>query len=126
MGTQYPDLVFDKRDGLWLDSFAAGSSNLREAQNIVNHLLWDIRCGKHDGCAILQPTDNAVWSYVLNKGLSTAKHLFNLVLDLKVECRLHEVYLYPLHISGERMISTSIDGLSQGNHNTGVSLGFDI
>ena len=126
MGTQYPDLTFDERDGLWLESFAAGSSNLREAQNIVNHLLRDIRCGKHDGCAILQPTDNAVWSYVLNKGLSTAKHLFKLVLELKIECRLHEVYLHPLHISGERMIATGIDGLSRGNRDAGVSLGFDI
>ncbi len=126
MGTQYPDLVFEERDGLRLKSFAVGSSNLHKAQNIVNHLFWDIRCGKHDGCAILQPTDNAVWSYALNKGMSTAKHLFTLVLDLEVECRLYEVHLYPLHISGDCMITTGIDRLTKGNLDAGVSLGFDI
>ena len=125
-GTQYPDLSFEAREGLWLESFAEGGSNLREAQNIVNHLLREIRSGKHDGCEILQPTDNAVWSYVWTKGMSTAKHLFNLTLELKVEARKHEVYIRTCHISGERMIASGIDGLSRGNYNAGVSLGFDV
>ena len=48
-GKQYPDLVFEGRDVLWRTEFAEGGSNLREAQNLANHLLADIRAGKHDG-----------------------------------------------------------------------------
>ena len=76
-GTQYPDLVLESRDGLWKPDFAVRGSNLREGQNIANHLLMDIRAGKHDGCEVWSATDNAVWSAVCNKGMSTAKHLFN-------------------------------------------------
>ena len=125
-GTQYPDLTFEERDGLWDAEFARDGSNLREAQNIVNHLLMDIGAGKHDGCELLCPTDNAVWSYVWTKGISTAKHLLNLVLELRVAAREHEVYIHTVHISGNRMIASGIDGLSHGDYHAGVSLGFDI
>ena len=40
--TQYPDGSLEGRDGLWAPELATGSSNLREAQNQVNHLLSDI------------------------------------------------------------------------------------
>ena len=125
-GTQYPDLVFEGRDGLWLTDFAEGGSNLREAQNLANHLLADIRAGKYDGCEVWTATDNAVWSYVWTKGLSTAKHLFGLVLELRIAARDHEVYLKTCHISGKRMIAAGMDGWSRGNHDAGLSLGYDI
>jgi len=125
-GTQFPGLEFEGRDGLWMTDFASGGSNLREAQNLVNHLLADIRAGKHDGCEVWCFTDNAVWSYVWTKGLSSARHLFHLVLDLRVAAREHEVYLRTCHISGERMIATGMDGWSRGNHDAGISLGYDI
>ena len=48
--TQYPDGTLTSREGLWDLQFAEGGSNLREAQNQVNHLLLEIRGGKHDGC----------------------------------------------------------------------------
>ena len=102
------------RDGLWLPEFALGGSNLREGTNMVNHLLKDVRAGKHDGCEVWCFTDNAVWSYVWNSGLSTAKHLFQLVLDLRIEARKHEVYIRSCHISGNKMIATGMDGWSRG------------
>ena len=74
--TQYPDRELSSRDGLWDVSFAAGGSNLREAQNHVNHLLLEIREGRHDGCEIWAATDNAVFSQVFNKGMSSARHFF--------------------------------------------------
>ena len=46
-GTQYPDGTFEGRDGLWKPDFAEGGSNLREAQNLTNHLLSEIRASKH-------------------------------------------------------------------------------
>ncbi len=62
----------------------------------------------------------------MNKGMSSAKHLFNLVVELKLECLDHEVYLHVCHLSGYRMIATGMDGWSQGNHEAGISLGYDI
>ena len=125
-GTQYPDLVFEGRDGLWKTEFAEGGSNLREAQNLANHLLSEIKAGNHDGCEVWCFTDNSVWSYVWTKGLSTARHLFYLVLELRIAAREHEVYLKTCHLSGDRMIATGMDGWSRGNHDAGLSLGFDV
>ena len=125
-GTQYPDLSLEGRDGLWCPEFAKGGSNLREAQNIVNHLLLEIRQGRHDGCEIWSASDNAVWSHVWHKGMSSAKHLFHLVLDLRLAAREHEVWIRMFHISGDRMIATGMDGRSRGNFDAGVSLGFDL
>jgi hypothetical protein len=71
-------------------------------------------------------TDNGCWSAVWRKGLSTARHLFNLVLKLKVACRDHEVYLTVCHISGDRMIETGVDGLSRGDFESGMLLGYDV
>ncbi len=54
--TQYPDGTRTLREGLWDLQFAKGGSNLREAQNQVNHLLPEIRAGKHDGCELWAAT----------------------------------------------------------------------
>ena len=124
--TQFPDLSIRGRRGVWEPSFADGGSNLREAQNQVNHLIQEVRAGLHDGCEVWAFTDNGCWSAVWLKGLSTAKHLFRLVLRLKIECRIHEVYLHVCHISGDRMIETGVDGWSRGDFETGVSLGYDL
>ena len=83
---------------------------MREAQNIVNHLLLEIRQGRHDGCEIWSASDNAVWSYVWHKGMSSAKYLFHLVLDLRLAAQEHEVWICMFHISGDRMIATGMGG----------------
>ena len=125
-GMQYPDMVLDGRVGLWMAGYAEGGSNVREGTNMTNHLLEDIKAGKHDGCEVWCFTDNSVWSYVWTKGLSTARHLFYLVLDLRIAAREHEVYIRTCHLSGNRMIATGMDGWSRGNHDAGLSLGFDV
>jgi hypothetical protein len=124
--TQFPDGSIKGRRGVWNADFAEGGSNLREAQNQVNHLIREIRAGMHDGCELWAFTDNGCWSAVWLKGLSTAKHLFELVLKLKIECRIHEVYLHVCHISGTRMIESGVDGWSRGNFDSGISLGYDL
>ena len=58
--TQYPHGTLTSREGLWDLQFAKGGSNLRKAQNQVNHLLLEIRAGKHDGCELWAVTDNSV------------------------------------------------------------------
>ena len=40
--TQYPDRLVSSREGLWDPEFSEGGSNLREAQNQVNHLIAEI------------------------------------------------------------------------------------
>jgi hypothetical protein len=124
--TQFPDGTIKGRCGVWKAEFATGGSNLREAQNQVNQLLQEVRAGLHDGCELWAITDNGCWSMVWLKGLSTAIHLFALVLELKVECRNHEVYLHVCHISGSRMIESGMDGWSRGDFESGISLGYDL
>ena len=126
MGIQYPDMVVEERDGLWNDETAVKSSNYREALNVANHLNHNISSGRHDSYEVWSATDNAVWSAVCNKGLSTARHLFLLLVDIKLLCYEHNVFLHPFHISGNRMIATGIDGLSRGDRNSGIALGYDI
>ncbi len=126
VAVQYPLLVVEERDGLWLEEYSAKSSNLREALNIANHLKHDITQGKHDGCEIWQATDNAVWSAVCNKGMSSARHLFDLLVELKQLAHQHNVFWRCFHISGARMIATGIDGLSRGDRDSGIALGYDI
>ena len=106
--------------------FAQRGSNLREAQNFGNHLVEEISSGLHDGCAVWAATDNAVWSAVWNKGLSTAKPLFWIVLDLRILCLKHKVFLDVFHVLGMRMIRTELDGRSRGDLDAGVSLGYDL
>ena len=125
-GTQYPDDHFEESHGLWIAKFADGGSNLREAQAQGNHLLEAIQAGKHDGCELWFFTDNSAWSAVWLKGMSKAKHLFKIVLQLKLECMKHEVWLNIRHASGNRMIAAGIDGMSRGNQDAGVALGHDI
>ena len=123
---QYPDLTIDERDGLWVPEITEKSSNLREALNIANHLKDDISKGRHDGCELWQATDNAVWSAVCNKGMSSARHLFDLLVEIKVLCYEHGVFYRCFHISGERMIACGVDGLSRGDKESGIALGHDL
>jgi hypothetical protein len=125
-GCQYPSLIFEGRDGLWTQEFSKNTSNLREAQNLVNYAMHDIQAHKHDGCEVWIFTDNSVFSYVFQKGLSTSKDLFYLVLELRMLARQHEVFLRMCHISGNRMIASGMDGWSRGNYNAGLSLGYDV
>ena len=83
-----------------MPAYAKGGSNLRDTTAQVNHLYSNVIAGMHDGCAVWCGTDNAVWSYVWHKIMLTIKHLFRKVLELKIECHCHEVYLCPFHISG--------------------------
>ena len=77
---QYADGSTERRDGMWMPSFALGGSNLQEATAQVNHLLSDVRAGFHDGCKVWWATDNAIWLYIWHKGMCSAKHLFQVCI----------------------------------------------
>ena len=102
------------------------SSNLCEGTNIGNNLLRAIEAGKYDGCEVWVATDNVVWSAVWNKGMSTARHLFYLMVDIKSAAYNHGVFVRCFHISGDRMSATGIDSLSRGDMDVGIILGYDI
>jgi hypothetical protein len=123
--TQYPDLSLEVREGLWEEEFAAGGSNLREMANQVNNLKRDIQEGKHDGCEVWMVLDNSTWSAVWTKGMSSVPHLFYLALELKVVAYEHGVFIKALHVSGKRMIAIGGDGVSRGDLDAGVMLGYD-
>jgi hypothetical protein len=110
--TQFPNEPIYYREGLWDSGFADGGSNLQVAQNQVNHLLHEIRAGKHNGCKLWAATNNVAWSVVWTKGMSSAHHLFDLVLSLKQEACRHKVCIHCFHISGDRMFASGVDGLS--------------
>jgi hypothetical protein len=111
--TQFPKGTIRNRQGVWSSEFAAGESILWEAQNQVNHLLNKIRSGCHNGCALWASTDNGDFSAVFLKRSVNSHPLINLVVSLKMECRVHEVYLHLFHIAGISMIATGIDGWSK-------------
>ena len=71
-------------------------------------------------------TDNVVWALIANKGMSKRKGLCDIVRDIKIECRRHEVFWHPFHVSGLRMIKMGFDGLSRGDFDSGIMLGQDI
>ena len=63
---------------------------------------------------------------ICNKGMSSARHLFDLLVDIKVLCHRHDVFFHCFHISGERMIATGLDGFSRGVKESGIALGYDL
>ena len=70
--------------------------------------------------------DSAVFSTMWHNGMSSADHLFDLVVEIKLECWKHEVYLNLFHISGNKMIASGMDGCSRGNRDAGISPGHDL
>lgn len=112
--------------GNWRPSETEKGSNWREAANLARILLMLIRAGKFDGKEIWMATDNLVWALIANKEMSKRKGLSDLVREIKLECRKHQVFWHPFHVSGKRMIKLGFDGLSRGYFDSGVMLGRDI
>ncbi len=78
-------MVLDQHDGLCLGNFGEkSSSNFQEELNIAKHLKMDIQQGFHNGCKVWFAIDNAIWAVVCNKGMSSACHLSDLLVDIKM------------------------------------------
>ena len=112
--------------GNWTMYESAKGSNWREAANLARALLRRITSGHFDGKEIWMATDNLVWALIANKGMSKSKGLSDIVRDIKLACRKHEVFWHPFHVSGKRMIKMGFDGLSRGDFDSGIMLGHDI
>eukprot|EP00956_Cyclotella_meneghiniana_P028738 scaffold67774_cov23-Cyclotella_meneghiniana.AAC.1 len=111
-GVQTPDGKGIVWLGNWRPGETARESNWREAANLARILLMMIRAG-------------TTW-YGPNKGMSRRKGLTDLVREIELECRKHQVFWHPFHVSGKRMIKMGFDGLSQGDFDSVIMMGIDI
>lgn len=112
--------------GNWTTRETSKGSNWREASNLARAFLRRIDSGDLDGKEVWMATDNLVWALIANKGMSKSKGLSDIVRDIKLACRKHQVFWHPFHVSGKRMIKMGFDGLSRGDFDSGIMLGHDI
>ena len=66
-------------------------------------------------CELFLFTDNLVVDCVYDKGYSTSKTLFLLILRLRKLQMKSDLILHVMHISGKRMIESGVDSLSRGD-----------
>jgi hypothetical protein len=99
------------------------SSNWREFTNLVEYLEERGEAGLLDDGEVFMFTDNSMAEGAFWKGTSQSPKLCALVLRLrKLEMRTGMI-LHIIHVSGKRMIATGVDGLSRGDHSSGVMQG---
>jgi hypothetical protein len=110
--------------GQWIASVTEEeSSNWREFTNVVEYLERRGADGHLDESEVFMFTDNSVTEAAFWKGNSHSRKLCALVLRLRqLEMRTGMI-LHVVHVSGKRMIAQGTDGLSRGDHSTGVMRG---
>ena len=110
--------------GQWLErATEEESSNWREFTNLVEFLESQSKGGGLNDSELFMFTDNSTADAAFWKGTSKSPKLLELVLRLrKLEMSLG-ITIHLVHISGKRMIASGIDGLSRGDHSTGIMAG---
>jgi len=99
-GTQDATGRVRAQHGLWLADDATRGSNWREARNLANRVLRDMRAERMNGHEVWMATDNSTWASVANKGMSSSEQLYDIGREVKEECRRHDVFLHCFHVSG--------------------------
>ena len=113
--------------GQWLTSVTDGeSSNWREFTNLVEFLEAKGDSGDLDGAEVFMFTDNSTTEGAFWKGTSSSRKLLSLVLRLRQLEMKTGMILHIIHVSGKRMIESGVDGLSRGDHSSGMMQGHDI
>ena len=113
--------------GQWTTSISEEeSSNWRELANLVEFLESEGHAGKLDDAEIFMFTDNSTAESAYFKGTSRSKKLVDLILRLRLLEMRTGLILHVIHVSGKRMIAQGTDGLSRGDHSTGVMRGLDM
>ena len=102
------------------------SSNWRELANLVEFLESEGHAGKLDNSEIFMFTDNSTAESAYFKGTSRSKKLVDLILRLRLLEMRTGLILHVIHVSGKRMIAQGTDGLSRGDHSTGVMRGLSM
>jgi hypothetical protein len=102
------------------------SSNFRELCNLVESMEDLSEEGLLAGREIFLFTDNSTAERAYYKGTSSAKPLFELVLRLKKLEMSGKFKLHVIHVAGTRMIAQGTDGMSRGDHGSGVMAGMPM
>jgi hypothetical protein len=115
----------DYESGPWWMKWRKESSNVREAENLmdrVERLVKDKLLFEHE---VFVMTDNTTFEGAYYKGHSPSKNLNNIVFRLHKAERDGGFLLHVLHISGKRMKATGVDRLSRGDLTEGILTGAD-
>jgi hypothetical protein len=78
------------------------------------------------GREIFMFTDNSTAERAYFKGTSSAEPLFELVLRMRKLEMAGEFKLHVIHVAGTRMIAQGTDGMSRGDHGSGVMAGLPM
>ena len=110
--------------GQWISTVTEEeSSNWREFTNLVEYLEGRELTGDLRDSEVFMFTDNSTAEAAFWKGNSKSRKLTDLVLRLReIEMR-SGMMLHVIHVSGKRMIYQGTDGLSRGDHSSGVMSG---
>jgi hypothetical protein len=110
---QLPNSRVQIRYGMWGRDVDDNSSNYRELRNLVDTVessLSDL----HESELFLF-TDNSTAEAAYYRGNSSNKHLFELVVRLRLLDMTSNLRLHLLHIAGTRMIQQGTDAISRGS-----------
>lgn len=119
------DLHFEY--GQWTTTIAEEeSSNWREFTNLVEYLDGRAAEGELDNAEVFMFTDNSTAESAFWKGNSHSRKLSELVLRLRELEMNTGAIIHIVHVSGRRMIAQGTDGLSRGDHSSGVMQGDSI
>ena len=102
------------------------SSNWREFTNLVDYIVELGMGGSLKDVELVMFTDNSTAEMAFYKGCSHSEKLDALVLRLRKLEMTTGLILHIIHVSGNRMIQSGVDGISQGDHYTGVMDGEDL
>jgi hypothetical protein len=102
------------------------SSNFRKFKNAVCALEYEATKGNLDDAIIFLCTDNTTVEAGWEKGKSTSKKLFELVLRAQLLQTKYRCRIVVTHISGKRMMAQGTDGVFRGHLKEGLLTGKDM
>lgn len=109
--------------GTCSEAWKEETSNYREANNITTRLEEMAKRQQLNGAEIFLITDNMVFEGCFYKGHSSSEKLSDIILRLRILERDHSLVLHVVHVSGKRMKSSGVDGLSRGDNSEGIMAG---
>ena len=102
------------------------SSNYNEFCNLVETMEEECRSGQLHNCDFFLFTDNSTSKSCFHRGRSKSLKLHDLIVRLRKLEMDHEMIIYLIHVSEERIIAQGTDGCSQGFLMKGVLEGKDM
>ena len=111
------------RVGMWGPDMNDSSSNYRELRNLVEAVESEVADAELNNVELFVFTDNSTAQFAFEKGTSSNRRLFDLVLRLRRLEMQESLIIHVVHVAGTRMIAQGTDGLSRGDMLEGVMAG---